>query len=45
MPAIVRNAARGVALICVAAAFACADAHDDVIDVVTSMAGALSETG
>jgi len=41
MPAIVRNAV----LICIAAACAAADAHDDVIDVLTSMAGALSETG
>jgi hypothetical protein len=32
-------------LACLAVAFACADAHDDVIEVVTSMAGALSETG
>ncbi len=45
MPAIARNTVRVGALICVAAAFAAADAHDDVIDVVTSMAGALSETG
>jgi hypothetical protein len=30
-------------LVSIAAAFACADAHDDVIDVVTSMAGALTE--
>lgn len=36
---------RCAALICVVAAFAAADAHDDVIDVFTSMAGALSETG
>ena len=36
---------RCAALICVMAAFAAADAHDDVIDVFTSMAGALSETG
>jgi hypothetical protein len=45
MAAIVRNASRGVAVLCVAAAFASADAHDDVIDVITSMAGALSEIG
>jgi hypothetical protein len=32
-----------VALLAIAAAFACADAHDDVIEVVTSMAGALTE--
>jgi hypothetical protein len=37
MRAIVRSAA----LVCIAAAFAFADAHDDVIEVVTSMAGAL----
>ena len=43
MRAIVRNTARGVALVCIVAAFACADAHDDVIEVVTSMAGALTE--
>jgi hypothetical protein len=41
MRAIVRSAA----LVCLAAVFACADAHDDVIEVITSMAGALSETG
>jgi hypothetical protein len=45
MVAIARSAARSLALVCVVAAFAVADAHDDVIDVVTSMAGALSETG
>ena len=47
MRAIVRraacNAARSVALVCLAAIFARADAHDDVIDVVTSMAAALTE--
>ena len=43
MRAIVRNTARSMALCRIAAAFACADAHDDVIEVVTSMAGALSE--
>jgi hypothetical protein len=35
--------ARSAALICIAAALACADAHDDVIEVVTSMAAALTE--
>jgi hypothetical protein len=30
-------------LVSIAAAFACADAHDDVIEVITSMAGALTE--
>ena len=45
MRAIVLNAARSIALLCIAAVFACADAHDDVIDAVTSMAGALSENG
>lgn len=45
MRAIVLNAARSIALVCIATVFACADAHDDVIDVVTSMAGALSENG
>jgi hypothetical protein len=45
MGAIVRNTARSAALVCIVAAFAAADAHDDVIDVVTSMAGALSDTG
>jgi len=45
MRVIARNTARCVALMCIAAAFACADAHDEVIGVVTSMAGALSETG
>jgi hypothetical protein len=39
MRAIVRSAV----LVSIAAAFACADAHDDVIEVVTSMAGALAE--
>lgn len=39
MRAIVRSAI----LVCIAAAFACADAHDDVMDVVASMAGALTE--
>ena len=39
MPAIVRS----VLLVSIAAAFACADAHDDVIEVVTSMAGALTD--
>jgi hypothetical protein len=43
MRAIVRNTARCAALFCIAAAFACADAHDDVMDVVASMAGALTE--
>ena len=43
MRAIVRNTARCTALFCIAAAFACADAHDDVMDVVASMAGALTE--
>jgi hypothetical protein len=43
MRAIVRNSARCAALFCIAAAFACADAHDDVMDVVASMAGALTE--
>jgi hypothetical protein len=39
MRAIVRN----TALVAAAAVFACADAHDDVIEVVTTMAGALTE--
>ena len=43
MRAIERNTARCAALFCMAAAFACADAHDDVMDVVASMAGALTE--
>jgi hypothetical protein len=34
---------RSAVLVCVTAAFACADAHDDVMDVFTSMAGALTE--
>lgn len=38
-----RVIARSAVLVCIAAAFACADAHDDVMDVITSMAGALSE--
>ena len=40
-----RAIARSVVLASVVAAFACADAHDDVVEVVTSMAGALSDTG
>jgi hypothetical protein len=44
MRVIARNSARGVALLCLAAAFACADAHDDVMDVITSMAAALTES-
>ena len=39
MRAIVRSAV----LVSIATAFACADAHDDVIEVVTSMAAALTE--
>jgi hypothetical protein len=39
MPAIVRSAV----LACVFAAAAGADAHDDIIELVTSMAGALTE--
>jgi hypothetical protein len=39
MPAIVRS----VLLVSIAAALACADAHDDVMEVVTSMAGALTD--
>src|SRR5271156_6489884 len=39
MRAIVRSAV----LVSIAAAFAAADAHDDVIEVVTSMAGALTD--
>ena len=43
MRAIVPSTARIAALLCLAAAFASADAHDDVIEVVTSLAGALTE--
>ena len=43
MRAIVRSTARCALLVCMAAAFACADAHDDVMDVFTSMAAALTE--
>jgi hypothetical protein len=43
MRAIARNSARGAALVCMLTALALADAHDDVIEVVTSMAGALTE--
>jgi hypothetical protein len=39
MRAIVRSAV----LICIAAVFASADAHDDVVEVVTSMASALTD--
>jgi hypothetical protein len=38
-----RAIARSAALVCIAAAFASADAHDDVMEVITSMAGALTE--
>jgi hypothetical protein len=38
MPAIVRSAA----LLCLAAVFACADAHDDVMQVISKMAAALT---
>ena len=38
-----RAIARSAVLLCLAAGFACADAHDDVIGVVTDMAGALIE--
>jgi hypothetical protein len=40
-----RVIARSVLLVGIAAGLACADAHDDVIEVLTSIAGALSETG
>lgn len=43
MRAIARNAARWAALVCILAVFARADAHDDVMEVFTSMAGALTE--
>jgi hypothetical protein len=35
--------ARSAALVCIATAFACADAHDDIIDVFSLMAGALTD--
>jgi|SRR5580658_5172824 hypothetical protein len=38
-----RAIARSAALVCIAAMFAFADAHGDVIEVVTDMAGALTE--
>jgi hypothetical protein len=40
---LMRAIARSTALLFIAAVFACADAHDDVIEVVTSMADALSD--
>jgi hypothetical protein len=43
MRAIARNTARCTALLCILAAFARADAHDDVMEVFTSMAAALTE--
>lgn len=43
MRAIARNLTRSAALLCMATAFAYADAHDDVIGLVTSMAAALTE--
>ena len=42
---LMRAIARSIALASLVAALACADAHDDVMEVVTSMAGALSDTG
>ena len=44
MRVIARNTVRGVALLCLATVLACADAHDDVMNVITSMAGALNES-
>lgn len=38
-----RAIARSAVLVCVAAAFASADAHDDVMEVISSMAGSLTE--
>jgi len=38
-----RAIARSAVLVCFVAAFASADAHDDVMEVITSMAGALTE--
>ncbi len=38
-----RAIARSAVLVCVVAAFASADAHDDVMEVIASMAGALTE--
>jgi hypothetical protein len=38
-----RAIARSALLVCLVAAFGFADAHDDVMDVVASMAGALTE--
>jgi hypothetical protein len=43
MRAIVRNTARCIALVSITMAFAYADAHDDVIEAITSMADALSQ--
>ena len=43
MRAIVRRTVRGTALLCIVAVLACADAHDDVLEVVTSLAAALTE--
>jgi hypothetical protein len=39
-----RVIARSLTLVLLAAAIACADAHDDVMDVLASMAGALPES-
>jgi hypothetical protein len=38
-----RAIGRSALLICIAVVFASADAHDDVVEVVTSMAGALTD--
>ena len=43
MRAIVLSTARSALLVCLVAVFAVADAHDDVMDVVASVAGALTE--
>jgi len=43
MRAIVRNTARSAAFLSILAAFASADAHDDVLETLTKMAAALTE--
>jgi hypothetical protein len=39
-----RAIGRSTALLCIAAVFACAEAHDDVMEVFTKMAAALTQT-
>ena len=44
MPAIALRMARSAALLCIMAVFAAADTHNDVMEVLTKMAAALTQT-